>query len=95
MPDIPGLYRYECLEGDDSDDYIEEIRPSVTVNFSGTIYTKNPIDEIFAISPDRFPGFTDENPSDGFIGLALSPEEFLAMTEDELEYFDKKGEKKA
>lgn len=91
MPDIPGLCRYECYGGYGKDDFIEEVRPSVDEkDFSGTIFTKEPIARIFEIAPDRFPGFTDES-QDGLILLSLSPAEMISMTEEELEYFDETG----
>ena len=84
LPDIDGLARYECVSADETDDYILEIRSSVTVNFSGTILLKTPLDGSKAIAPGRWKGFTDDNEEDGFLGMSLTIGELVRMTEDEI-----------
>ena len=84
LPDIDGLHRYECVSADETDDYILEIRSSVTVNFSGTILLKASLDGSKSIAPGRWKGFTDDNEEDGFLGLSLTIGEYIEMTEDEI-----------
>lgn len=84
MDDIPGLYRYECLEDKETDAYILEIRQTVSDSFAGTILTKKPIDSAYEIAPRHFRGFSGENSSNIFVNLLLSPAEFMAMDDEEI-----------
>ena len=84
LPDIDGLARYECIEADEVEEYIYEIREAAVVNFSGSILLKTPLDGSKSIAPGRWKGFTDDNEEDGFLGMSLTIGEFIAMTEDEI-----------
>ena len=78
-----GFFRYECREGERY--YFCTIENRVIVNFSGTVFTKQPLDPSRAIYEGTWEGF-DISKSDGFCGFAMTPEDFLKATDEELEY---------
>lgn len=84
-----GLCMYQCREAES--DYISSVEPWVMVNFSGTIFTKRPLDESRQILDGIWEGFTKDRPDDGWCGFSMSPAEFMAASCEELERRDING----
>ena len=89
---VEGLCMYQCREADDASYYIASIEEGVLVNFSGTIFTKEPLDPALKIIDWAWEGFTDDRPDDGWCGFSMSPNEFLNASYEELEKKDRRSE---
>lgn len=84
--DYPGLHRYEGREGDEC--YLAVIEKSVMVNFSGTLFFKEPLPEDKAIywKDSKRPvwdGFDDES-CNRLLGVSITAGQFLEMSDKEI-----------
>ncbi len=86
-----GLWKYECREGED--EYIAQIEPWVWVNFSGTMFFKEPLrpeDAWYKPTSEGdkpiWDGFLRDN-DNGFAGEILTVAEYMSMSREELEAF--------
>lgn len=82
-----GLHMYQCR--DCGKEYIGEIKEGILADFSGTIFTKKPLDEALQYYPGSWEGFYDSRPTDGFCGFRLTPRQFIGMTEEQIEKLDR------
>ena len=91
--DYPGLNRYECRESDNGKFYCTQIEPWVWVNFSGTLFFKEPlkVEDALYKPEDGFgkpiwDGFTDEG-ENRFIGECIRVDDFLRMSKEEIDEY--------
>ena len=86
---VEGLHMYQCR--DCGKEYIGEIKEWILVDFSGTIFTKEPLDESLQYYPGCWDGFDDYGKDDeGFCYFSMTPREFLNSTVEELEQLDRR-----